>query len=161
MAAGRRDGLGRIDDARTLHPAALDCLAQRQGHAAVIAEVADGGEAGPQRLHAVHLRFEGVEGRVVADVGEQLLLAAAVTRKMDVAVDQAGEYGLAAEIDDDGPRLDSREAITDGNNPAIVDDDRRRTPRRLAGDGDEPARLDVDGRRHGSRGGAERKAGGK
>ena len=71
--------------------------------APVVAEVAHGGEAGAQRLHAVHLRFERMQRRVVADLGQQGRLAAAVGRQMDMAVDQAGEHGLGAEVDDGAP----------------------------------------------------------
>ena len=92
VAAGSGDRAGGVEDPRPLHPAALDRVAQRQRDAAVVAEVAHGGEAGAQHLHAVHLRLEGLQRLVVADLGQQRLLAAAVAGEMDVAVDQARKH---------------------------------------------------------------------
>ena len=67
--------------------------------APLVAEVADGGEAGAERLHAVHLRFERIHLRLLADEGQQPRLAAAVGVEMDMAVDQAGKHGLVAKVD--------------------------------------------------------------
>ena len=101
--------LAGVDDPRPLHPAALDRLAQRQRRA-VVAEVADGGEAGAQGLHAVHLRLERVHLRLLADERQQPRLAAAVRAQMDMAVDQAGKDGLVAKVDQRRARLGAASA---------------------------------------------------
>ena len=60
---------------------------------AVVAEVADRGKAGTQRLHPVHLRFKRIHLRLFAHVGDKARLAAPVRREMDMTVDQPGKDG--------------------------------------------------------------------
>ena len=147
MAAGCGNGLGGIDDPRTLRPAALDRLAKRESHALVVAKVANRRKAGAKRFHAVQLCFEGLQRMVVADVGQQRLLAAAVGRQMDVAVDQAGKNRLVLEIDERRTRFRRRNmAIMDCDDPPLVDDNGRRAANSLPRNRDQPPGVDVSGR---------------
>src|SRR3546814_1688788 len=88
--AARNAGAG-IDDARPLHLAREDRVAERQRGTVAVAEIAHGGEAGAQRLHPVRLGIEGLRGGTERDFLELAGDAARVTRQMDMAVDEAGE----------------------------------------------------------------------
>src|SRR3546814_20720588 len=69
--AARNAGAG-IDDARPLHLAREDRVAERQRGTVAVAEIAHGGEAGAQRLHPVRLGIEGLRGGTERDFPAQL-----------------------------------------------------------------------------------------
>src|SRR3546814_8660905 len=64
--AARNAGAG-IDDARPLHLAREDRVAERQRCTVAVAEIAHGGEAGAQRLHPVRLGIERLRGGAERD----------------------------------------------------------------------------------------------
>src|SRR3546814_1123874 len=88
--AARNAGAG-IDDARPLHLAREDRVAERQRGTVAVAEIAHGGEAGAQRLHPVRLGIERLRGGAERDFLELAGDAARVTCQMDMAVDETGE----------------------------------------------------------------------
>ena len=77
VACGRRDRLAGINDPRTLNPAARDRFAQRQD-AALVAQIANGGEAGAQRLPGVPICLESGQLRALGEAGEQSFVAGAI-----------------------------------------------------------------------------------
>src|SRR3546814_1839732 len=85
--AARNAGAG-IDDARPLHLAREDRVAERQRGTVAVAEIAHGGEAGAQRLHPVRLGIERLRGGAERDFLELAGDAARVTCQMDMAVDE-------------------------------------------------------------------------
>ncbi len=83
-----------------------------------IAEVADGGEAGLDRLPRIgegaQRRFGGVAGHVLDQGG----VSARIRFEMDVAVDQAGKDEAGREVDEDGARGRGPEPVLDRDDPA-------------------------------------------
>jgi hypothetical protein len=147
MPRAARNAVARIDDARPLHLARRDRVAQRQRRPVAVAEVADGGEARAQRLHAVRLGIEGLRGGAERDLFELAGDAARVARQMDVTVDQAGEDIFVLEVNQRRVGFGGLIAVGNANDLATFDDDRRCTARGLAGFGEQLAGVDDAARR--------------
>src|SRR3546814_13318287 len=99
--AARNAGAG-IDDARPLHLAREDRIAERQRGTVAVAEIAHGGEAGAQRLHPVRLGIEGLRGGAARDFLALAGDAARVTRQMAMAADEAGGVMCLLQMDRPG-----------------------------------------------------------
>ncbi len=99
MPRAARDAGAGIDDARPLHLAREDRVAERQRRPIAVAEVAHRGETRAQRLHAVDLGIEGLRGGAERDFLELAGDAARVARQVDMAVDKAGEDIFVLEVD--------------------------------------------------------------
>ena len=146
MAAGGRDRAARVDDPRPLHLAALDRVAQRQRGAlssprlrtVVKPARASSCRSSAPRAHASAAPRGRTDSRPASPPRS--------LSEMDVAVDQAGEHGLVAEVDQRRARPAAATARRDRDDAAAVDDDRRRPAHRLPGHRDQPAGMDV-GRR--------------
>ena len=133
MPRAARNTVARIDDARPLHLARRDRVAQRQGRAVAIAEVADGGEARAQRLHAVDLRIKALRRGAEGDFFELPRDAARVAGQVDMTVDQAGQDIFVLEVDQRRTGFGGLIAVGDADDPAVLDNDRRCAARRLSG----------------------------
>jgi hypothetical protein len=114
--------------------------------------VADGGEAGVERLAGVGEGAKGLLRRIFADLLDQSGHPAGIRFEMDVAVDQAGEDETGGKVDQCGSGGRRSEAVLHGDDPAALDDDGRGSPRRPAGTVEQPAGMD-DGHRAGGNGG--------
>ena len=107
MPAGDRDPRPAGHDPGADEEPLVDRVAEVDRQERPRADVADGGEAGLQRLPRVHDRREGrVEGRVLELV--DLVVPIGPRPEVRVAVDQAGQDGRARQVDDLGPVGDRR-----------------------------------------------------
>ena len=119
-------------------------VADGEGGAAAVAEVADGGEAGLERLAGIGERAQGLRRRVLGHLLDQAAIAAGVGIEMDVAVDQAGQDEAVRKVDQARARraAATRPSRTSTIRPPAIDD-RRRAARRPAGPVEQPAGMDV------------------
>ena len=151
MAADGRDGRSGGNDPRSRDESLGGRAAKREADQRRRAEIADRGEAGeggdPRVLGADQGRpFVGID-RLVAKV------AAGIAGEMDVHVDEAGQDGLAGQVDEPGAGGGRGKPGRDGGDPAVGDGDGRRAgggPRRV---GDEVAGMDDHRLGGGGRGG--------
>ena len=87
-------------------------------------------------------------GVIVANIGEQSLLAAAIGRQVDMAVDQAGQDRFVLEVDDRDAGLRRRDmAVMDRYDAALVDHDGRRAAHGLPRHRDQPSGMNIGRRR--------------
>ena len=146
VTGSRGDAGAGVDDARSGDRARGDRVAQRQRHAAIVAEVAHRREAGVERLARVGERLVGEVGVAVRQRFHQAFLAGVVAFEMHVAVDQAGQDVALAQIDDGraGKAVGRGEAVADRFDPAVADDHGRSAARLLTGAIQQAAGVDQD-----------------
>ncbi|MNY14894.1 hypothetical protein D3C86_1480830 [compost metagenome] len=99
VARGGRDAVPGVEDARSGQAVGRRLLTQGQGDAAAVAQIANGGEAGHQRLSRIHGGAVGVDRQAVGDPGQEAGLARDVGHQMHMAVDQTGQDEAVALID--------------------------------------------------------------
>ena len=117
VPAGGGDGGARGEDARPLHGALVDGVAQVQGH--VSPEVAHAGEAGHQRLLRIAHRAVGEVHRIQAEA-LRIALRAGFAVQVDVQVGPSRRAGVICQ--DDGFGVGQLGAARDDlGDPAVAD----------------------------------------
>ena len=123
MAAGRAEGITGRDDARTDDLAGVDRLLQADIVPVVGTEIADGGEAGHQRVVRMRHRHRGPEA--VAELQIRVAAVGRVAVDVHVHVDQARQQGHVLEIDALGARGHGIARASHRDDAAFADDDLR------------------------------------
>ena len=141
VSAGGADGGAGGIDAGTFRPTRRDGLAQGEGGVVGVAEVADGGKAGEERLLCVECGAQGPVARA-HEKSLGVALGRALPVEVHVHVHQAGHDGGGPEIDNVVVR--SRRGVTgrDGHDAFAVDDNGHLLPRGVADAVDERAAVD-------------------
>ena len=123
MSTGRADRQRRHLHPRPGDDAGVDGFAQRHVDELAGADIPDRGEAGFERSAGVEMRLDRGVDRAAA---EQALVVVPGIAAGDVgmAVDQAGQQGGAAQVDDRGAGRD-RQIRAGSHDPVAFDDDHR------------------------------------
>src|SRR6478609_3686095 len=123
VPARRRDGMARGYHPRPLYPPRVNGFGQR--HVEKVSacldeqsEVADGGEAGAQRPPGVADRAQHAGRRIILNLGQAGVFAAAAHQKVDLHVHQAGKQDGVAQVD-----YFPFKRTTQADDPVVLDTD--------------------------------------